>query len=196
MAEYLLMVVKNQITHKKNCPGTIEESLFVRIGEGDNAALEKLYLMTERAVYALIFSILKDPDATQDVVQETYLKIRGAAHLYRPQGKPLAWIFTIAKNLAVSTLRQRKTCQLSDEVLPENDLRYSCIFDPSDRIVLSAALTILEEEERKVVLLHAVSGITHREIAQAFEMPLSTVLSRYYRAIQKLKKHLKEKGTF
>ena len=60
--------------------------------------------------------------------------------------------------------------------------------------MLAAALKTLGDEERKVVLLHAVSGLKHREIAQDLGLPLSTVLSRYNRALKKLKRYLTEEG--
>ena len=60
--------------------------------------------------------------------------------------------------------------------------------------MLEAALKALGDEERQVVLLHAVSGLKHREIAQDLGLPLSTVLSRYNRALKKLKRHLTEEG--
>ncbi|MEG2597399.1 MAG: RNA polymerase sigma factor [Oscillospiraceae bacterium] len=188
------MMISEEDADPKIRQAKIDEELFVRIGENDREALEELYLLTERAVYALVLSILRDPDATQDVVQETYLKIRSAAHLYQPQGKPLAWIFTISKNLAYSALRRQKVGTMCSEELPENDLRYSCVSDPTDRLILSAALEILQEDERQIVLLHAVSGVTHIEIARDFGVPISTVLSRYHRALKKLKKHLIQKG--
>ena len=59
-----------------------------------------------------------------------------------------------------------------------------------DREVLSAALGVLGEQERQIVLLHAVSGLKHREIAQLMELPLATVLSKYHRGLKKLKKKL------
>lgn len=190
------MVAGGETTHKKMRQKSIDESLFIKIGENDMNALEELYTITERAVYSLVLSILKDPEATQDIVQETYIKIRSSAHLYIPQGKPLAWVFTIAKNLSLSYLRQNSYSAASDKPIPENDLKYSCISDPTDRIVLTSALNILDENERQVVLLHIISGVTHREIAKTFDAPLSTILSRYNRALKKLKKHLSQRGAF
>ena len=55
-----------------------------------------------------------------------------------------------------------------------------------DRHVLRAALSVLSEQERQVVMLHAVTGLKHREIAQLLELPLATVLSKYRRALKKL----------
>ena len=59
-------------------------------------------------------------------------------------------------------------------------------------MVLREAMRILSAEERQIVLLHAVSGLKHREIADDLGMPLATVLSKYRRALAKLRKRLSE----
>ena len=60
-----------------------------------------------------------------------------------------------------------------------------------DRQMLQEALARLGEEERRIVLLHAVTGLKHREIAALLELPLSTVLSKYHRGLKKLKSLMK-----
>lgn len=168
----------------------VDEALFVRIGQGDRNAFEELYVQTERAVYAYVFSILKNPEDTQDVVQDTYLKIRAAAHLYQPQGKPMAWIFTIARNLTHNLQRRNvRSVYLEDGDL-ENRKDFSYVTDLTDRLILEAAMELLSEEERQILLLHALSGMKHREIAKSMGAPLSTVLSRYQRSLKKLRKFL------
>ena len=59
-----------------------------------------------------------------------------------------------------------------------------------DRIVLAAAINSLGDEERQIVTLHALTGMKHREIAELLDLPLATVLSKYRRALIKLKKYL------
>ena len=59
-----------------------------------------------------------------------------------------------------------------------------------DRTVLTAALSTLSDEERQIIMLHVTAGLKHREIAQLLELPLSTVLSKYRRALSKLKQKL------
>ena len=59
-----------------------------------------------------------------------------------------------------------------------------------DGIAVAMALAALEEQERRIVVLHAVTGLKHREIAQLLELPLATVLSKYHRALKKLKVRL------
>lgn len=173
----------------------LDEDLISRIANGDVLAFENLYELTEQTVYAFILSILKNPHDAQDIMQDTYVQIRASAHLYKKQGKPLAWIFTIAKNLCLMKLRT--TGKTSDTPLEEledsNHLASSEQVQTEDRIVLQTALEILKEEEREIVILHAVSGMKHREIAKNLGMPLSTVLSKYNRSLKKLKKYLLSK---
>jgi RNA polymerase sigma factor (sigma-70 family) len=169
----------------------IDEGIFARIGAEDSAAFEEFFHLTERTIYAFALSIIKNHQDACDILQDTYLKIRAAAHLYRPQGKPWAWIFTITRNLALNLLRERGKSAAAPAM--ENSLEFSYVSDPEDRLVLLTVLDTLEEEEREILLLHAVSGFKHREIAQSIGLPLSTVLSKYNRALKKLKKQLEQR---
>ena len=189
---FLLMSME-ELARAQRPEGRLEERLLPLVGQGDSEAFEVLYRSTEKAVYALALSILKNPHDAEDIVQETYLKVRAAAHLYVPQGKPLAWLFTITKNLCRDLLRGQSRTEAAPDGA-EDDLRFSYVSDPTDRLVLEAALKALGEEERQVVLLHAASGLKHREIARNLDLPLSTVLSRYSRALKKLQRYLTEEG--
>ena len=62
----------------------------------------------------------------------------------------------------------------------------------TDAIVLKAALEILKEDERQIVLLHASAGLKHREVAAGLGLPLATVLSKYNRAMKKMPNYLRE----
>ena len=189
---FLLMSME-KLARAQRPEGRLEERLLPLVGQGDSEAFEVLYRSTEKAVYALALSILRNPHDAEDIVQETYLKVRAAAHLYVPQGKPLAWLFTITKNLCRDLLRGQSRTEAAPDGA-EDDLRFSYVSDPTDGLVLEAALKALGEEERQVVLLHAASGLKHREIARNLGLPLSTVLSRYSRALKKLQRYLTEEG--
>ena len=189
----LLLMSMEELARAQRPEGRLEERLLPLVGQGDPEAFEVLYRSTEKAVYALALSILRNPHDAEDIVQETYLKVRAAAHRYVPQGKPLAWLFTITKNLCRDLLRGQSRTEAAPDGA-EDDLRFSYVSDPTDRLVLEAALKALGEEERQVVLLHAASGLKHREIARDLGLPLSTVLSRYSRALKKLQRYLTEEG--
>jgi len=177
---------------KKNRNINIDETLFKRIGANDMEALEELYHLTERTLYAYILSIVKNHDETLDLMQDTYIKIMSSAHLYKPMGKPLAWMFTIARNLHISKIRKvNKEVNMESQEIAD-DLRFSYVTDSEDKIVLETALNILSEEERQIILLYAVSGFKHREIAESLGLKLSTTLSKYNRALKKIRVHLSE----
>ena len=159
------MTVLGLLTTTYGAPSAREdlESLLLGVAAGDSHSLEELYHRTRTAVYGLVLSYLK-----------------------HPQAEPMAWLLTVARNLALMRLRERgKTQELTDEEWSALPARAPDV-TTEDRHVLRAALSVLSEQERQVVMLHAVTGLKHREIAQLLELPLATVLSKYRRALKKL----------
>ena len=189
MLVFNFILDENNITKtKKEIP--IDETLFLKIDKNDMDAFEQLYILSERTMYAFCLSLTRDNQKSLDLMQDTYVKILTAAGLYKPMGKPLAWMFTIAKNIHYSNIRKDSRLIAFEPQKIENDSRFSYITEMDDRIVLEGVLDILSEEERKIVLLHAVSGMKHKEIAENIGLSLSTTLSKYRRSLKKLKKHL------
>lgn len=168
----------------------IDEGLFERIGSGDMEAFGRLYDLTEKVLYAYLLGLSGNHHDALDLMQDTYLKAKAAAHLYKPQGKPLGWLFTIGRNLFLDQQRLRKRTVDMDDAALENRASLSFVAQSEDRIVLQTALEVLSEEDKAIVMMHAAGGMKHREIAGEMSMPLSTVLSRYSRAMKKLRNAL------
>ncbi len=165
------------------------EELLRQIALGSQQAFEELYRATDSAIYGYALSLTKNHHEAQDVMMDTYLKIRCAAHLYMPMGKPMAWILTITKNIARTKLRSAgRQIPLDDleETTPSFDR------DSEEAVALEQAMKVLGDQERQILILHAVTGLKHREIAEMLGMPLATVLSKYARSLKKLKKALEE----
>lgn len=163
------------------------EALLARIAQGEKDALGALYERTHAAVYGFAMSLSHCPADAEDVLQETYINVFSAAERYIPKGKPMAWIMTIAKNLARMRLREvKKTNELPDEDWSGN-LAANPAVSSDERILLETALKILSDEQKQIVMLHAVAGIKHREIAKLLDIPIATVLSKYSRAVNKLR---------
>lgn len=167
------------------------EALLAEVAAGDRDALAALYGRTRTAVHAMALSLLKNPHDADDVVQDTFVRVWERAEQYNPQGTPLAWILAVARNLTLMRLREQgRTVWLEPEdwqALPAE----AEALTPEDRAVLTAAFTVLEEQERQIVLLHVTAGLKHRETASLLSLPLATVLSKYSRAMKKLKNTLK-----
>lgn len=177
-----------------NAAAAQQEQLLQKLAQGDREALAQLYAQTKGAVYGFALSILKSGHAAEDVMQDTYVRVYNAAAGYRAQGKPLAWILTIARNLALAKLREDKKEAPLREWAPPGEESGSFAGQSADRMALHAALTILSDEERQIVILHSLTGMKHREIAAIIGIPLPTTLSKYRRALFKLKKYLQEEA--
>lgn len=167
------------------------DRLLLQTGKGDREAFARLYGLTRGAVYALALSLLRDAYEAQDVSQDVYVKVWESAPAYRPQGSPMAWLLTVARNLARSRLRRSGRQVALDEEEWNAIPAAASDVSPEDRQVLQAALAGLSAEERQIVLLHAAAGLKHREIAGLLERPLSTVLSKYHRGLKKLRAQMK-----
>ena len=170
----------------------LDENLILQMANGDGNAFAELYRQTSSAVYGFALSILKNRHDAEDVMHDTFLKAYHGAVTYKPMGKPMAWLLTIVRNLCYNKIRTGKVC----ENVGEYDL--FTVKDTSDitadMIVLEKAMKILAFEERQIVILHALTGLKHREIAEILDLPTGTVLSKYNRAIKKIRREIEGKG--
>lgn len=177
---------------KADCDSEAVEQCLFRIREQDPEALEEFYYRTSTSVYGFALSILKNAQDAEDVMHDLYLLVWSGAGTYRAAGKPMAWVLTITRNLCLQKLREyRKRSDIPQEDW-ETYIGGNSKMSPEDKLILAECLKHLSDEERQVVVLYAVSGFKHREIAKFLEMPLSTVLSKYNRAMKKLRKFMEE----
>ena len=167
------------------------DDLITRMAQGDKEALASLYQATKAAVYGFALSVLKDVDHAEDITQDTFIQLYHSAGSYRSQGKPMAWIITITRNLALSRLREQShTLPLEEAHLAR--LSHNPMVDQDDLLTLDSLLSLLDDQERQIVTLHAVSGFRFREVASFLELPINTVLSKYHRAMKRLRRQLSE----
>ncbi len=163
------------------------EALITGVAAGDRDALGQLYGAARGAVYAMAVGLVKNAHEAQDVTQDTFVRIWDCAGQYRPGGSPMGWILTVARNLALMRLRRDARVQTMDEAAWDAIPADAPGVTAEDRAVLQTALESLTDRERQIVLLHAASGLKHREIGQLLDLPLATVLSKYHRALKKLR---------
>lgn len=183
------LAIENEIRSSRKVPH-ISDELIERIAQGDQEAFHKLYEETSSLVFGYALSILKDKHKAEDVMQDTYIKVYSNAGSYTGKGKPMAWILTITRNLALMNFRQKQHENIDDD-------QYQSIYDmphihSENKMLVDHLLSRLSDEEREIVMLHAMSELKHREIAALTGLPLSTVLSKYNRAIAKLREFIKE----
>ncbi len=169
------------------------DTLLLAIQEGDKDALRELFDLCKQSVYGYAYSIIKNPQDAQDIVQDVFIQIYKSAHLYKPESKAMAWIFTITRNITYMKIRkQQKETLLEEREDLENLYDVDVHKEEGQKIFLQQVLSKLDEQSRQIVVLHALEGLLHKEIAAMLDMKLSTVLSKYNRAIKKLQELVKE----
>lgn len=171
------------------------ENDIQKMAQGDKEALGHFYDETKSVIYGFVLSILKHTSDAEDVLQDTYLNIYKASGRYECDGNPMPWTLTIARRLATDKLRERSRRSRIAAEDGEAELVYLAAdpgMDPEDRVMLEMALNSLSAEELQIVMLHAVGGMKHREIAKLMEIPLATILSKYHRSLKKLRRQWEE----
>ena len=172
---------------------TLDE-LMLKVKNSDLSALEELYTLTKTGIYSFALSVLKNPADAEDVLHNTYLSVWVSAHMYESEGKPMAWLITIAKNHCYRVFRNRKW---NDDKTDASETAAEDFSTASDnKATIWEYIGLLNDDERQIIVLHAVSGFKHRETAELLNLPLSTILSKYRRGIKKLKKSLIHGGAF
>lgn len=148
----------------------------------DMGALEQLYRLLKRELFAFTYSILQDPALAEDCVQETFVRLPGAAARLRDPRAGKSFIFSIARFAALELRRRQAAGEppLTGEPAAPGDFTRG--------VEAAMLLGVLGEEERQILVLHAVNGWTFREIAALLDRPASTVKSAYARAKVRMEK--------
>jgi RNA polymerase sigma-70 factor (ECF subfamily) len=179
----------------KNQRIKINDRIMKRVADKDAAAFEELYNISSSAVFGLAYSIVANQADAEDVVQEVYISIYEKAHQYQSRGKAMAWIFTITRNHSLMRIRDRQKRNYKNlddihNIGVENNIENEMYNEK----VIKTILNILNEDERQIVVMHSMSNMKHKDIATTMEMPISTVLSKYKRALSKLRNELEVNG--
>ncbi len=171
---------------------SVDKRLFQQIRLGDPDAFKELYEQTYKPLYAFLLSYTQNREDAQDLLQDTFLQILKNCHQYQERGNPMAWMMTIAKNQFLSHCRKIKADTLNYEDL-EHELGFDAMGNADNRLMLEKMFALLSEEDRNLIILHDISGLKYKEIAELLELPIGTVLSRYHRGIRKLQKEFGER---
>ncbi|HEV2620120.1 MAG TPA: sigma-70 family RNA polymerase sigma factor [Acidobacteriaceae bacterium] len=161
-------------------------SLLAQIQLGDESAMASLYDAHSKIVYAVALRVLRDPTSAEDVLHDVFLGIWRSPTYFVPAGSNLhGWLAIIARNLAVSVLRNRRSensfYDLSLETL-------GCVCDKST-LSMERGKNLVEKipkVEREALEMAFFGGLTHAEIAKYTYVPAETIKTRIRSALQSL----------
>jgi RNA polymerase sigma-70 factor (ECF subfamily) len=182
-----------------------EQALIGAARKGDLRAFNQLVLLYQSMVYNLAYRILGDPDAAADATQDAFLSAFRAMRKFRG-GSFKAWLLRIVTNACYDQLRakqRRPTSSLDDLPVEADHTQY--LRDPAEQPddmverqelnqLIQAGISTLPVEQRAVLVLSDVQGLSYQEIAETLALSLGTVKSRLSRGRAKLRDCLWEQG--
>ena len=159
-----------------------------RAKSGDDEAIRFLYLRYKDNVYGYVLSILRDAHEAEDVTQTVFMKLISVIHKYEPRHVPFAaWILRVARNVALDSLRQRRSVpceEVRESPRPADDVSYD------RRWGLKQALETLPEDQRDVVVLRHLVGLSPGEIADRMGRTESAIHGLHHRGRLALRREL------
>jgi len=161
-----------------------------RAKEGDRSALQFLYIRYAREVHRYVNSIVKDHHEAEDITQGVFLKLMRVIGSYTQRDVPFTpWLRRIARNAALDNLRSKRLVPVQELYADEQsreELRSERVRD------LRQALECLPYEQREVLILRHLGGLSPREIARILEKTEAAVHGLHHRGRKAFKATLRE----
>ena len=171
------------------------EQLFKEIKQGNKKTVEEFYNRYNKLVYGIAFSILKNKEDSEDVVQTVFSKLYILEKDKLPTDKIGTWLYTVTKNEALLLLRKNN-----------NDVNLDTIYDLEDenneidkfinKDSYSRLINRLNQKEQEIVSLKILSNFTFKEIGELLGESANTIKWRYYKSIYSLRIMLSNLGMF
>ena len=180
-----------------------DEIIIERALTGDAEAFGEIVRRWERRIFALTYGMLGREEDARDATQETFLAAFRNLRGFRGEAKVSSWLHRIAVNQCITRQRRaqvRKESALEDQ---EEAQAFAAAVDSSPlsvaegrqkTVAVRTALNSLPVELRQIVVMKEFEELTFREIAEALELPLSTVKSRLYTGLKQLQMRLEKFG--
>lgn len=193
-------------------PNLPDADVVVLAQQGREPAFRELIRRYERPVFSLIYRMVRDSTAAEDLAQDSFIKVLNHLDKYRPEFKFSSWLFKIANNVAIDHLRRRQLDTVSMDGSPHAssaseveasrfelaDQAESPLDELASRELgesIEAAIGSLRPEYRNCIMLRHVEGRSYEEIAATLDLPLGTVKTYIHRARHQLREaleHLRE----
>lgn len=161
---------------------------------GDSEAFAALYDRHSRAAYSLAYRMMGDRQASEDLIQDAFLKAWRGARSYRAErGSVRTWVLSIVHNRGIDQLRsmasRRRTQDKVEATAPRSQPSeaFAETWRNSQREQIREALDTLPAEQLKILELAYFSGYTHVEISTLLDLPLGTVKGRMRLGLKKIR---------
>ena len=178
-----------------------DERLVAKAQEGDLFSFDHLVKKYQKKIYFLAYRMMKNHDAADDIAQETFINAYSSIKSFKLGYSFYTWLYRICMNLSINHLRRQKfvipeshfeeeTSPLEKETTTEDPL--SLLVQKERERKIEQAIDSLSPKYKAVFILKVYEDLSYEEIAQTLKISLGTVMSRLFRAREKLQKLLKD----
>jgi len=184
-----------------------ENEIIESVLRGNVNAFESLVREYEKLVYNIALRLMGSPEDAADMAQETFLKAYRSLSSYRGDSRFSVWLYRITANVCLDALRaksRKPTVSLTIEDEDGEDTQFEIpdtapspeelLQNKLSRESVSKCLMKLSEEQRRILVMREVAGLSYEEIGEALSLESGTVKSRIFRARRKLCSFLEEEG--
>lgn len=171
------------------------KTFFKELRTKDVYIFNEFYSKYNKVIYGIAFSILKNIQNAEDVVQIVFSKIYELDSEKYPTSNEASWIYTLTKNEAISYIRKNKANVNLRDLYEVEDSDYY-IEKIMSKDSYNRVISNLNEIDREIISLKILSDLTFEQISQFLGMPTSTVKWRYYKAIHSIKILIANIGLF
>lgn len=154
---------------------------FAEIRRGNRDAFVRVYQQLKQPVYTIVYRISQSRETAEDITHDVFVK------LYTSPPDPSvqnlrAWIFRMARNLVIDTLRKGRPTMMQEETLPDDAFAKIHL-----RMDLESAIAILPENQREILALHLHADLGFREIGDIVGLSLPATYRLYRKALKQLR---------
>jgi RNA polymerase sigma-70 factor (ECF subfamily) len=178
-----------------------DDDLILKAQRGDQTSFDLLVKRYQKKIYFLAYRMVKNHDTADDVAQETFINAYFAIKSFKIGYSFYTWLYRICMNLSINFLKRQKfvipESQFEGEISPLE--REATRADPSNHLALKElenkidkAIDSLPPKYKAVLVLRIYEDLSYEEIAKTLKISLGTVMSRLFRAREKMQDELKE----
>ena len=171
------------------------KELFIEIKYGNRIAFEKLYNNYNKLIYNIAYSILKNKQDAEDIVQIVFEKLYLIDKEKLPNRNESSWLYSITKNETINYLKRNKNNIDLDSIynIKDDNNEINKIIDQDS---YNRLISKLNNKEKEIISLKIISNLSFEEIGKLLKEPPGTIKWRYYKAVNTLKILLSNLGMF
>lgn len=174
------------------------DALIIEMQKKNPQAFERIYQRYSESTFGIIYSIIRDKDISEEILQDVFIKIWNKADTYSAEkGRFFTWVLNIARNAAIDKIRSKDFKNMGKNLttdyfvdILEDDSNLST---KTDAIGIQKYIDILKPFCKQIIDLLYFKGFTQKEASEELEIPLGTIKTRNRSCINTLRKILIEK---